>query len=92
LCVSLHSGKIAILPYLLNQRKRDGEMNLKGIREKRGLTQEQLADLSGVHQSVISAIERGQTLSPRLDTLKKLAGALGASVEELVAEDKLTGR
>ncbi|HBR02294.1 helix-turn-helix domain-containing protein [Syntrophomonas curvata] len=67
-------------------------MNLKGIREKRGLTQEQLADLSGVHQSVISAIERGQTLSPRLDTLKKLAGALGASVEELVAEDKLTGR
>jgi len=67
-------------------------MKLKDIREKRGVTQEQLADLSGVHQSVISAIERGHTLSPRLDTLKKLAGALGASVEELVAEDKLTGR
>lgn len=67
-------------------------MQLKEIREKRGLTQEQLHSLSGVHQSVISSIEQGHTQAPRLDTLRKLAGALGVSVEELVEENKLTGR
>lgn len=62
-------------------------MRLKELREKRGLTQEQLADLSGVNQSAISFIENGTTASPKLDTLQKLARALGVSLEELV-DDK----
>jgi ribosome-binding protein aMBF1 (putative translation factor) len=42
-----------------------------------GLTQEQLANRSGIHQSEISKIERGR-INPTKETLDALAAALGA--------------
>jgi transcriptional regulator with XRE-family HTH domain len=48
-----------------------------------GLSQEELAFRADIHRTQISLIEGGDRL-PRLDTLVKLAGALGVSVEELV--------
>ena len=53
-------------------------------RKERGLSQNQLAKLAGVHQSVISDIENGKTKAPRIDTMNAIAKALGISVNELI--------
>ena len=49
------------------------------IARKRGeenLTQEQLADVTGIHQTNISKLESG-TANPSLRTLKRLAAGMG---------------
>jgi transcriptional regulator with XRE-family HTH domain len=58
--------------------------NLRMRRAEAGMTQEALAFRAAVHRTQISLMERGDRL-PRLDTLLKLAGALGVSVGELTA-------
>ncbi len=45
-----------------------------------GLTQQQLAAISGIAQADISRIERGQA-NPTAETLEALAGPLGATVD-----------
>lgn len=54
-------------------------MQVIALRQKRGLTQKQLAELSGVAQSEISRIERG-SIRPTEPTLVKLADAMGADL------------
>ena len=54
-------------------------MQVIELREKHGLTQAQLARLSGVDQADISRIERGST-SPTARTLQRIADALDADV------------
>lgn len=49
-------------------------------RKARGLRQIDLAELSGIAQSDISRIERGQ-IAPTAPTLLKLADALGAQIQ-----------
>jgi transcriptional regulator with XRE-family HTH domain len=58
-------------------------MNLKSIRDKKKLTQEQLAELSGVDQSTISALETERMKSPSWQIVAKLANALGVQPEKL---------
>lgn len=55
---------------------------LKGLREKSGLTQHQLAEKAGLLQSHISRIERAE-YSPTNKTLTKLAAALGVPISAL---------
>jgi DNA-binding XRE family transcriptional regulator len=50
---------------------------LLALRHRRGLTQRQLSELSGVQQADISRIERGET-RPTTVTARRLADALGA--------------
>lgn len=57
----------------------DVAMQVVELREKHGLTQAQLAALSGIDQGDISRIERGTT-SPTARTLQRVADALGADV------------
>ena len=45
-------------------------------REENHLTQEQLADATGIHQTNISKLESG-TANPSLRTLKRLAAGMG---------------
>lgn len=52
-------------------------------RERRSLTQQQLAELSGVPQSRISEMERGITKHVSLEVLERLARALKVSPGEL---------
>jgi len=59
-------------------------------RLKRGLSQNQLAKLAGVPQSVLCDIESGKTKSPRVDTLRAIASALGMTVSELIGDVKNT--
>lgn len=49
------------------------------MREKRGLTQTQLAEATGIPQSQISRIERG-AVAPTSTTLAKIGEALGADL------------
>ncbi|OPC82129.1 hypothetical protein B4N89_15325 [Embleya scabrispora] len=53
-------------------------------RRRRGLTQEQLAEASGVSLGVIRKLECGDRLSARLATLHKLAAALGVPTTALL--------
>lgn len=60
------------------------------IRKARGLTQQGLADLAGVHLTQIQRYEAG-TAQPTLDVMKKLAIALTASTDWLLFEENERG-
>lgn len=57
---------------------------IKLLREQRGWTQEQFADVSGVAPETIQRIEAGKTRTPRQGTLMALAAALGTDVSKLL--------
>lgn len=52
------------------------------LRSKRGLTQDQLANKTGLSVDTIGAVEQGRRWA-RLTTLHKLAKGLGVSTDEL---------
>jgi transcriptional regulator with XRE-family HTH domain len=66
----------------MDMRKLVGR-NVKRVRQEKGLTQEQLAELSGFSQQYISGLEQGQR-NPTIVSLYELATALGVSHMELV--------
>jgi transcriptional regulator with XRE-family HTH domain len=57
--------------------------NLARLRQDAGLTQEELANQASVHRTQVGLLEAGKRL-PRIDTLIKLAGALGVNSEQLL--------
>ncbi len=60
-----------------------GENPLKVFREYRGLTQAKLAELSGVSQPMIAAIEAGKK-SGTVATMKSIAQALDLDIDDIV--------
>ena len=62
---------------------------VKQHREKRKLSRAALAKKSGLHQTNIGLLERGER-SPNLDTAKAIAKALGISLGKLIAEAERT--
>lgn len=57
------------------------------VRNKRielGLTQEQLAIKAGIPYTTLSKIENELVKNPTVNTLKKIADALGLTLDELV--------
>ncbi len=56
---------------------------LKEIREEAGLTQEELAEKSGVSRVTISLIENGRADCVKTQTLTRLADALSKKPTEL---------
>ncbi|HHF3410390.1 TPA: 2TM domain-containing protein [Vibrio alginolyticus] len=63
-------------------------MVIRKLRLKRGWSQEQLADLSGLSIRTIQRIERGQ--KPGLESLKCLAAVFETTVSELQQEQEMT--
>ena len=59
---------------------------IRDLRQRRGLTVQQLADASGLSKGFISQVENERT-SPSLSTLHDLAGALDISAAYLVVEE-----
>ena len=55
---------------------------LKFLRKRSNLTQEQLAESTGLTIESISNIERG-LFGPKFDNLEKIAAAIGVEVQEL---------
>jgi transcriptional regulator with XRE-family HTH domain len=62
--------------------------DLKNIREGRGMSASLVADIIGVHRSVISKFEN-QTGDPKLSTLLRYAHAVGADLELTVVNPLL---
>jgi transcriptional regulator with XRE-family HTH domain len=56
---------------------------MKELRAREGVSQDSLADASGMHPTSIGRIERGGR-EPRLTTILKLADGLGVEPGELV--------
>lgn len=57
--------------------------NLVKARQRRGLSQDDLAELAGMHRTAISLLER-RGRDPRLETIVKLARALGVKPTALM--------
>jgi len=72
----------------MDMRKLVGR-NLARVRREKRLTQEQVAERSGISQQYISGLERGRR-NPTIVTLYLLAQAVGVSHTELVAPDDET--
>jgi transcriptional regulator with XRE-family HTH domain len=58
--------------------------NLKQHRKNLKWSQKELADHAGISQAQISHIESGERTNPGVVTIKKLADALGVSVEQII--------
>ena len=69
----------------MDMRKLVGR-NAARLRDEASLTQEQLAERSGLTQQYISDLERGKC-NPTIVTLYELAQALGVGPVELVRPD-----
>ena len=67
--------------------------NLKQVRERRLITQEQLGEKSGIHAITISRLEsgKGPRSSARFSTIRKLADALGVEPAELMGDGNSPG-
>lgn len=61
---------------------KDEPESLKRVRLSKGLSQAQLADMTGTSQAHIARLENGVT-EPQVSTVLKLAKALGIKAEEL---------
>lgn len=59
--------------------------NVKRYRIAAGLSQAELSQMSGTTQPQVSAVERG-AVSPMIETLEKIAEALGVTLVDLVSE------
>ena len=79
----LERGEDELVPLEITERRLAGGNPLKIWREYRGLTQEALANSSGVSRAMIAAIEAG-TKTGGIATLKKLAGALKIDLDDFV--------
>lgn len=57
---------------------------LKALKDKRNLTNQQLSDLSGIPIGTINRIMAGQTDNPSFQTVCDMVIAMGGSLDELV--------
>jgi transcriptional regulator with XRE-family HTH domain len=70
-------------------RYASGEMlklpRLRHVRQMKLMSQRQLAEAAGVSPSTVASLETGH--AAQFETIKKLCGALGVEVKELVGEE-----
>ena len=70
----------------LDEVDRKVGMNIRIERIKRGISQEGLADMSGLARSTMGIVERGEQ-SPSIQTVTKIANALNIDLEKLFIFD-----
>ncbi len=58
--------------------------NIKKIRAKLGLTQDDLSKKADIKYSTLMKVESGVVNKPSVQTITKIAKALGVSIEELI--------
>jgi len=58
--------------------------NIKKYRDKMKISQDKLSKLAGITLHTITKIESGATPDPRIETVKRIAKALGVPVDELL--------
>ena len=57
--------------------------NIRKIRQKKGISQDRLSKKADLALNTIVKIETGESPNPTVETLEKIAKALGVSVAEL---------
>jgi transcriptional regulator with XRE-family HTH domain len=67
-----------------NQLQRAFGAAVRRARIKKGISQEQLADESGLHRTYVSLLERGRR-NPSLKVISLLAAALDTNIVSLVS-------
>jgi transcriptional regulator with XRE-family HTH domain len=58
--------------------------NIKKYRKLAGISQDQLSKKADLAFHTIAKIEAGSTPNPTIDTVKKIADALGVSLDDLM--------
>lgn len=94
---NLHVGR-SLDEFIVEQRAKDPEFRVefdrlqlarkfKGLREKKKMSQVELAALAGTKQPNIARLESGKVV-PKLDFLEKVARALGGHLDVRIIEGK----
>lgn len=79
-----------MLPHSVSARQLFA-INLRTARRAKGLSQEALAELAGLHRTYVGAIERGER-NVSIDNMERLAAAVGQQLYELLKQDDTTLR
>jgi transcriptional regulator with XRE-family HTH domain len=58
--------------------------NIKRLRAKLGLTQDDLAKKADIKYTTLMKVESGTVNKPSVQTMAKIAKALGVSIEDLI--------
>lgn len=61
---------------------------VRKLRKRRAMSQDELAEASGIGRATISRVERGDS-DAHGKTIRALAAALGVPVEELMSEEEV---
>jgi transcriptional regulator with XRE-family HTH domain len=72
---------------MLDERLIGFGKRVRALRERTGLSQEQLAEKAGIHRTYLGGVERGER-NLGLKNVFRIAEALGIAVAELFAEEK----
>ncbi|MGB6067131.1 MAG: helix-turn-helix transcriptional regulator [Desulfomonilaceae bacterium] len=57
--------------------------NVRKLRKEKGISQEELADMCGLHRTYVGSVERGER-NVTLSSLEAFSAALGVSVPDLL--------
>lgn len=75
-------GQIAPLPY--QHALRGFGKNVQTIRKQKGISQEKLAEMVGIHRTYLSLVEKGNR-NPSLKTIYRIAKALKVNSRQLLS-------
>jgi transcriptional regulator with XRE-family HTH domain len=67
-----------------NNSKNAIAKNIKRFRQEKGISQDRLSKLADLSLNTIVNIESGGNPNPTIETLNKIANALGLKVDELI--------
>lgn len=73
-----------VLSMAIKDNKSNIGENIKRYRVKLGISQDTLSKKADLAFHTIAKIESGVTPDPRIDTVKKIADALGVSLDDLM--------
>jgi transcriptional regulator with XRE-family HTH domain len=59
---------------------------LRQLRQTRGLSQEELADMAGLHRTYVGSVERSER-NVSIDNMERLAKALEVDITELLRKE-----
>lgn len=61
--------------------------NIRRYRNEKGISQDKLSKLADVSFNTITKIEAGDTPNPTIETVRRIADALGAGIDDLINEN-----
>lgn len=64
---------------------------LRVVREGAGISQEKLAELSTLHRTYVSSVERGKR-NISIENIERLALALGVAMRDLMPDDSVPAK